>query len=101
MIKDTFITYFRPDTFELRFPMLIDRGFEILTGFRNTGTHHGIKIKNLQRTLVLKCRNKRDEEEWTQHLKDFAKEAEDFFNPDVAKRFNSYAPVRKNQQAYW
>ncbi len=87
VIKDTFITYIRPDTYEVRFPMLVDRGFQILTGMRKAGTYHGIKIKNLQRTLFVKCRTKRDCDEWTQHFINLTDKAKDFISA-TASRFN-------------
>jgi hypothetical protein len=90
----------RPDTFEIRFPMLVDRGFDIATGFRHAGTHHGIKITNLQRSLVLKCRSKRDCDEWTQYLLHLKEKANPFIQANTS-RFNSFAPVRRNQLAYW
>ena len=101
VIKDTYVIYLRPDTYEVRFPMLIDRAFEVRTGFRNAGTNHGIKLKNLQRTLVVKCRNKRDADEWTQHLNNAVEQAKDFVNTKEAARFSSYAPIREKQLAYW
>ena len=100
VIKDSYITYIRPDTYEVRFPMLVDRAFEIASGFRHAGTHHGIKITNLQRTLVLKCRTTRDCEEWTQHLMNLKEQASGFVSA-TASRFNSFAPVRRKQLAYW
>ncbi|CAF3414576.1 unnamed protein product [Rotaria sp. Silwood1] len=100
VIKDSYMTYIRPDTFEIRFPMLVDRGFEIATGFRQAGTQHGIKITNLQRSLVLKCRNNRDAEEWTQHLYNLKEQSKSFFSA-TASRFNSFAPIREKQHAYW
>lgn len=100
MIKDSYITYIRPDTYEVRFPLLVDRGFEVLTGLRNAGTYHGIKIRNLQRTVVVKCRTKKDCDEWTQHLSNLTERAKGFINA-TASRFNSYAPVREKQLAYW
>jgi hypothetical protein len=100
VIKDSYLTYIRPDTFEVRFPMLVDRGFEIAAGFRHSGTHHGIKITNLQRTLVLKCRNSRDCDEWEQHLLNLKEQAKGFVSA-TASRFNSFAPIRKKQLAYW
>lgn len=80
--------------------MLVDRGFHVLTGLRNAGTYHGIKIKNLQRTLFVKCRTKRDYDEWHQHLTLLTEQAKGFIDT-TASRFNSYAPVRENQLAYW
>lgn len=100
VIKDSYITYIRPDTFEVRFPMLVDRGFEVLTGLRNSGTYHGIKIRNLQRTVFVKCPTKRDYDEWHQHLMLLTERAKGFIS-GTASRFNSYAPVREKQLAYW
>ncbi|UJR16391.1 hypothetical protein I4U23_003294 [Adineta vaga] len=100
IIKDSYITYMRPDTYEVRFPMLVDRAFDIQTGFRHARTPHGIKITNLQRSLVLKCRNKRDCEEWTQHLLNLKEQAKSFVSSQ-ASRFNSFAPIRRKQLAHW
>jgi phospholipase D1/2 len=80
--------------------MLIDRAFDIASGFRHAGTHNGIKITNLQRSLVLKCRNTRDCDEWTQHLLNLKEQAKSFVSA-TASRFNSFAPIRKRQLAYW
>ncbi|CAF3832945.1 unnamed protein product [Rotaria sp. Silwood1] len=70
----------RPDTYEVPFPMLLNRAFEILLGFRNTRTYNGIQIKNLQRILVIKCLNTCDSEEWTQHLLNLTNQAKDFIS---------------------
>lgn len=80
--------------------MLVDHGFAVATGFRRAKTHHGIKIMNLQRTLILKCRNSRDCDEWTRHLLDLKQRASSFVEAK-ASRFNSFAPVRREQLAYW
>ncbi|CAF1304062.1 unnamed protein product [Rotaria sordida] len=96
VIKDTYIVNIRPDTHELRFPMLVDRDFQILTGIRN----NGIKISNLQRTFVVKCRTARDCDDWMQHLSNLIEQTKDF-SSITRSRFNSYAPVRENQLAYW
>ncbi|CAF3892149.1 unnamed protein product [Adineta steineri] len=100
VIKDSYITYIRPDTNEIRFPMLVDRGFDVSTGLRNAGTSRGIKIKNLQRTLVVKCNTKRACDEWIIHLTNLKEQAKDFLSA-TASRFNSFAPVREKQLAYW
>ncbi|CAF1442403.1 unnamed protein product, partial [Didymodactylos carnosus] len=54
IMKDTYLTYINPSTYEIRFPMLVDRAFEFETGLKHTGTQHGIKVTNLQRSLVVK-----------------------------------------------
>ena len=80
--------------------MLVDRGFQVETGYRNAGTQHGIKITNLQRSLVLKCENTRERDEWTQHLLNLKEQATSFVST-TASRFNSFAPVRHKQLAHW
>lgn len=90
----------RPGTNEVRFPMLVDKAFDIATGLRRARTHHGVKITNLQRSMVIKCRTKRDCEEWTQHLRNLKEQCKDTFNAP-AVRFSSYAPIREKQYAQW
>lgn len=80
--------------------MLVDRGFQILTGLRNVAMYRGIKIKNLQRTLVIRCRTARECEEWKQHLENLVQTSQHFVST-TASRFNSYAPLRENQLGYW
>ncbi|CAF4886071.1 unnamed protein product, partial [Rotaria sp. Silwood1] len=100
VIKDSYIVDIQPDIHEVCFPMLVDRGFQVLTGIHNTGHNNSIKIKNLQRTLVIKCSTALDCDEWTQHLSNLIEQAKDFVSA-LQSRFNSYAPVRENQLAYW
>jgi hypothetical protein len=100
VIKDTYLTYIRPDRNEVRFPMLVDRAFEFSTGLMSSGTYRGIKIKNLQRKLVIKCRTTRDCEEWAQYLTSLIEKSTGFVS-GTASRFNSYAPVREKQLAHW
>ncbi|CAF5151429.1 unnamed protein product, partial [Rotaria sp. Silwood1] len=99
VIKDSYIVDIQPDIHEVCFPMLVDRGFQVLTGIHNTGHNNSIKIKNLQRTLVIKCSTAPDCDEWTQHLSNLIEQAKDFVSA-LQSRFNSYAPVRENQLAY-
>ncbi|CAF3735728.1 unnamed protein product [Rotaria sp. Silwood1] len=99
-VKDSFVTYVRPDTHEVRFPMLVDRGFEVLGHHRNSNTNYGIEIINLQRTLRVKCETVRDYEEWMQSLNVLKEKAHCFAN-DSDNRFHSFAPIRHNQLGYW
>jgi len=100
VIKDSYLTYIQSDRNELRFPMLVDQGFMFSSGLRNTGIYNGIKIKNLQNKLVVKCRNKRDCHEWIQHLSKLVEQATSFRSP-TANRFYSFAPIRQKQLAHW
>ncbi|CAF4787859.1 unnamed protein product, partial [Rotaria sp. Silwood1] len=95
IIKDSYIVDIRPDTHEVCFPMLVDRGFQV-----STVNDNNIKISNLQRTLVIKCRTTYDCNEWTQDLLNLIEQANDFVSTKQS-RFNSYASVRENQLAYW
>ncbi|CAF3793314.1 unnamed protein product, partial [Rotaria sp. Silwood1] len=95
IIKDSYIVDIRPDTHEVYFPMLVDRGFQV-----STVNDNNIKISNLQRTLVIKCRTTYDCNEWTQDLLNLIEQANDFVSTKQS-RFNSYASVRENQLAYW
>jgi hypothetical protein len=80
--------------------MLVDHGFVFSSGLRNAGTYHGIKITNLQRKLVIKCRNTRECDEWTQRLFNLIEQAKSFRSATI-NRFNSFVPIRQKQLAYW
>lgn len=100
VIKDTYVAYIRPSTNELRFPILVDHGFTFSSGFHRTGVKNGIEIRNLQRKFLIICRNKYECNEWKQSLSKLIERANDFRSPTV-NRFNSFAPIRRNQYAHW
>ncbi|CAF1548265.1 unnamed protein product, partial [Rotaria sp. Silwood1] len=100
VIKDSYIVDIRPDTYEICFPMLVDRDFQVSTDLQNIASNDSIKISNSQRTLVINCRKARDCDEWTKNLSNLTEQAKDFVN-ETRSRFDSYAPVRENQLAYW
>ncbi|CAF3676959.1 unnamed protein product [Rotaria sp. Silwood1] len=100
VIKDSYIVDIQLDTHEVCFPMLVDREFQVLTGIHNTDNDDSIKINNLQRKLAIKCSTAHDCDEWAQHLSNLTEQAKDFVSA-LRSRFNSYAPVRENQLAYW
>ncbi|CAF4549767.1 unnamed protein product, partial [Rotaria sp. Silwood2] len=99
-IKDSFVTYIHSNTHELRFPMLVDQGFEVLGHHRNSNRNYDIEIINLQRRLRVKCETLRDYEEWMQSLSTLKEKAHYFIN-DSNNRFRSFAPIRHNQLGYW
>ncbi|CAF4998804.1 unnamed protein product, partial [Rotaria sp. Silwood1] len=100
VIKDSYIVNIRPDTHEVRFPMLVDRGFQVLTGIDNAGSDDGIKVSNLQQTFVGRCPTARDRDKWIENLSNLTEQAKDFVSA-TGCRFNSYVPIRENQLAYW
>lgn len=81
--------------------MLIDRQFRISSGFRKSGAMNGIKIKNEQRTMFLKCSNRRCYHDWYNSLVHLMHQAREFGRFAPERPFNSYAPPRKNQYAHW
>ncbi|CAF1160558.1 unnamed protein product, partial [Didymodactylos carnosus] len=102
IMKDTYLTYINPSTYEIRFPMLVDRAFEFETGLKHTGTQHGIKVTNLQRSLVVKCKKKHEKEAWHQQLEILRERCTiNGFCGDKANQFNSFVPMRENQLGYW
>lgn len=88
------------DTNEIRFPILVDRNFNVTLGHRHIDTYYRIKIKNLQCQIVAKCQTIRDRDEWMQCFKPLIKQCYGFVGEN-ANRFNSYAPIRENQLAHW
>ena len=71
--------------------------FEIKKGF-NTGSIHGLKIKNSQRTLLVKCK-KEDLQAWYKSIKQVKNTcAKDFC---TTQPYESFAPIRENQICRW
>jgi hypothetical protein len=64
VVKDTYIVYLNTEeNNSVGFVMLLDRGFKCKMTIK-VGAYHGIEIKNLQRSLVLKCKNAAQQLEW-------------------------------------
>ncbi|CAF2863233.1 unnamed protein product [Rotaria sp. Silwood2] len=99
-IKDTYVVYMQPDTYEIRFPILLDCKFEVAHSRHHIDNYYRIKIKNLQCKIVVKCRTSHECEEWMQNFKMLIEQAYGFIDRH-ANRFNSYAPIRENQRAHW
>jgi len=97
VLKDSYLVYMNPNSALIGFPMLIDKNFSLEQGFRKTGTNNGIRIKNLQRSMIIKFEK--------QDLRDF------WFNSLVTIKnnsilaqqhpFDSFAPKRQQQYAQW
>jgi len=97
ILKDSYLVYLNPNSALIGFPMLIDKTFSLEKGFTKTGTNNGIRIKNLQRSMIIKF----DKED----LRDF------WFNSLVTIKnnsilaqqhsFDSFAPKRQQQYAQW
>ena len=49
VLKDTYMAYVRPEDGKVSDVMLMDRKFSVESGMRDTGAHHGLLIKNLNR----------------------------------------------------
>ena len=80
--------------------MLVDEAFKV-EKFIKPGAFHSISIKNLQSTLVIKCKNAEHQEEWYDHLNSVLNGAGRLFSdPDLLLN-NSYAPVRQSQLCRW
>jgi phospholipase D1/2 len=97
ILKDSYIVYINPESALVGFPMLIDRAFSLEQGFRKTGTNHGIRIKNLQRSMIIKFDKDDERDLWFNafnNIKNKSLLAEQ--HP-----FNSFAPKRQQQYAQW
>ncbi|CAF3547959.1 unnamed protein product [Rotaria socialis] len=97
ILKDSYLAYMNPNSALIGFPMLIDRAFSIEQGFRKTGTNNGIRIKNLQRSMIIKCEKEEERNEW---FESFMKVK----NKSILIEqhpFNSFAPKRQQQYAKW
>ena len=97
ILKDSYFVYINPDSALVGFPMLIDKAFALEQGFRKTGTNNGIRIKNLQRSMIVKFEKEEERDFWFESLmKVKSKSLLSEQHP-----FNSFAPKRQNQYAQW
>ncbi len=101
LVKDTYIVYTNVENNNsVGFVMLIDRGFKIKMGIK-AGAYHGIEIRNLQRSLVLKCKNATQQLEWFDKINlAMHKTGNCFFNSNLLY-YDSFAPARANQLCKW
>ncbi len=97
IIKDSYIVYINQDSASVGFPMLIDRAFSLERGFTKTGTNNGIRIKNLQRSMIIKFQKDDERDLWFNYLINIK-------NKSILAQqhqFNSFAPKRQQQYAQW
>ena len=101
VLKDTYITYLKRDKHDqVGFVMLFDRSFSCKMKFK-ADAYHAIELKNLERTLVLKCKNSQQQKEWYFKIMNNISNSGRFF-VDVNLLPNySFAPVRKKQLCKW
>ncbi|CAF4748088.1 unnamed protein product, partial [Rotaria sp. Silwood2] len=97
VLKDSYLVYMNPDSASIGFPMLIDKAFSIEQGFRKTGTNNGIRIKNLQRSMLIKFEKEDERDIWFEYFMK-VKNKSLFVEQHL---FNSYAPKRQQQYARW
>lgn len=79
------------------FPMLVDQHFTVDRSFEKTGTRYGIRVKNLQYLLIIKCLEEYERDQWFDCLMKIKTESA-FAQQHL---FNSFAPKRKNPYAHW
>ena len=97
VIKDSYMVYMNPNSALVRFPMIIDQTFSLEQGFRKTGTNNGIRIKNLQRSMIIKFEKENEHDIWFNHLNNVKNQCLLF----EQHPFNSFAPKREQQYAQW
>ncbi|CAF0790729.1 unnamed protein product, partial [Didymodactylos carnosus] len=99
VVKDTYLAYISPNTAAVRWPMLVDSSFQIETDIKHVRTKHGIKIKNSQRPLILKCKNRYQKDEWSDKLEELRLKNEATFC--AQNSYGSFVPMRRQQKGHW
>jgi phospholipase D1/2 len=97
VLKDSYLVYMNPNSALIGFPMLIDKAFSLEQGFRKTGTNNGIRIKNLQRSMIIKFEKDDERDVWFNALMNVKNKC----LLSEQHSFNSYAPKRQQQYAQW
>lgn len=95
VMKDTYIAYFDMErNYYLENLLLCDQGFKMK--ILNHDKENMLLIENLQHSVSFNFINEKQLEEWQSQL------AKIMRNPfSETQRYNSYAPIRKNQQCKW
>lgn len=97
VLKDSYLVYMNPESALIGFPMLIDKAFTLEQGFRKTGTNNGIRIKNLQRSMIIKFEKEEERDQWFEALLKIKNQSHFI----LQHPFNSFAPKRNQQYAQW
>ncbi|CAF0944426.1 unnamed protein product [Didymodactylos carnosus] len=93
IVKSTYLLYLRSN--EIRFPMLIDSGFQIQPKF-----HNKLRIKNLQHKITIKFKSVDKYQQWYEVLQTLL-ERNSLTLASKQNRFNSFAPIREKQFGSW
>jgi len=100
VIKDTFFTHLQTNIGPSRFPILVDRAFEITPHLDASHGHFDIDIVNLQRKIKVRCETLNEYDQWMQTFVELKKTAADFLDENK-NRFDSFAPLREKQLGSW
>jgi phospholipase D1/2 len=80
--------------------MLLDANFSCKKTIK-AGALHGLLVKNLQRSLVLKCKNAEQQNQWLIKINEMVAGPGRLFTDLNELPNHSFAPVRKNQLCKW
>lgn len=97
ILKDSYLVYINPESALVGFPMLIDKAFSLEQGFRKTGTNNGIRIKNLQRSMIIKFEKEDERDFWFESLMTVKNKC----SLSEQHPLDSFAPKRQHQYAQW
>jgi phospholipase D1/2 len=101
VMKDTYLVYTDQERNNyVGFAMLVDRAFKAKMCIK-AGSYHSIEIKNLQRTLILKCNNKEKQIDWYDSIQKMLNGPARYFYRHELLPNDSFAPERKGQLCTW
>jgi phospholipase D1/2 len=101
VLKDTYLVYidFEKNS-RIGFVMLCDRAFQVKKCIK-VGAYHGIEIKNLQRSMILKCKSSQQQHEWYDKLEKMKNTTGNLFYNHKILSHEAFSPPRKNQKCRW
>jgi phospholipase D1/2 len=82
------------------FVMLVDSDTECKTKHA-IGAFHSLEIKNMHRSIILKCKNSYQQKEWLDKINEMIITTAKEFHHKQYLRYESFAPIRKNQLCRW
>lgn len=80
--------------------MLVDSAFECKMKIK-ANAYHAIKIRNLQHSLMIKCKNSTQQKDWYERIIHMITVTARAFHDSSYLTYDSYAPQRTDQMCRW
>ncbi len=100
-LKDTYLVYMNPSiNYSISFVMLVDSAFDCEMKI-TAGAYYAIQLKNMERRMILKCRNSHHQQIWYDKISTMLEKSGKYFFDKTYLTYDSFAPQRSGQMCRW